>query len=394
MRKVATVLVLSVLLLAGGCSRKYVLKRDLLGTDSPWPYSRGELSSLGSVPGGSFNGRLDPVWESHTGGKPLGPLTIHHGALTFPDAKKQVSFYDTKSGGFLGRIKCKGVPTGGATIGDSLAFVGLAPKKERVFGYNLLKKDMLWKRDVKDASPGSIIVGNSLIVSSGNGSVVAFRTDSGDELWSFRAGGKFVAPASYADGRIYQPGDNGVLHVLSTEDGTELYADTLDGALVSPVAIADLTYVTDLKGNVYGLEPQTGERVWTTKLSGPLWTAPTLRDERVYVANTGGVIVALEATNGRQIWQYDAGEVVKTSPLAIGNYVVIGTAGGKIISLDAEDGQEVSRAQVRGSIDFAPVTDGTRIYVATSKGKIACFGEAYEYSNKSNQRDIIKDQPQ
>ena len=394
MKAFAISLGLAALLLVGGCSRRYVLHRDMLDVESPWPFSRGQVTSLGSAPDIDFTGNLGLVWQSRTGGKPLGPLTIHHNALAFPDAKKQISFYDVANGHYLGKIKCKGVPTGGLTIGDSLAFIGLAPKKERVFGFNLLKKDVLWEQDVKDASPGSIIVDNSLIVSSGNGTIAAYRLDNGELLWTFRGDGKFIVPASYEGGRLYQPGDDGVLHVLSIEDGTELFADTLDGALVSTVAVADLAYVADLKGNVYGLKPGTGERVWTKKLSGPLWSGPTVHEGRVYVANTGGMIVALDARDGHQLWQYDAGEVVKTSPLAIGGYIVIGTAGGKVISLDAEDGRELARAEIRGSIDFAPITDGSRVYVATSKGKIACFGEAYEYSNQSNQRDIVKDQPQ
>ncbi|MFQ6008557.1 MAG: hypothetical protein ACE5K8_06340, partial [Candidatus Zixiibacteriota bacterium] len=62
---------LACLLLA--CSAKYRLTDEKLTHFSSWPFHHGDLSARGAVRGGTFNGKLDVLWEQKVSGKPAGP---------------------------------------------------------------------------------------------------------------------------------------------------------------------------------------------------------------------------------------------------------------------------------------------------------------------------------
>lgn len=385
MRRYMTIIMVSALLVTmavftAGCGGKYSIDRKDLSKTSPWPFNRYQQSALGAFPDGSFNGQLNVIWEGAFGGKPVGPLTIVHDALVCPSSKKKIRFYNPATGQYLGKLKCKGIPQTGVAVADSLAFYSIAPETDRLSAVNLLNGHIIWERDIKDAAAGPIIVKNSLFISSGSGRLYSLATGTGLDNWTFQADGGLTVSASYADGKIYQPGDQGVLYALSEYDGSELFQTTLDGPIASPVAIGDLIYVTDVTGSVYGLDRESGLITWKKTIPAPVWTSPAVAGNKVFIGASGGQVVALDAANGNELWQFDTDEVVKASPVAVGNFVVVGTAGGTLIVLDAGTGTETARTKLDGSIDFSPVTDGTRVFAATAKGKITCFGGANEYS--------------
>jgi outer membrane protein assembly factor BamB len=388
MRAVAVSFACLVIGVVVGCSSNYKLNRDRLGLTSPWSYYSRGYDAVGSLSEGDFSGKLNVVWEAETSGKPAGPMTIHYGLLVYPDAKKKIRFYDLRTGVHQGKIKCKGVPQTGVTVKDSLAFFSLAPRKNELHAVNLLNGDLVWRRSVEDAASGSIIGSDGIIVSSRTGSLAAFDTKDGSSLWEYSAAGRFVAPASSRAGKIYQPSDQGALHVLSEADGTELYQTVVEGPVVSPVAVSDLIYMTSVLGKVYGIDSENGDIVWSTEAGGPVWTAPAVDESRVYVGHSGGEVVAMEATTGQVLWRFATGEVIKASPLAVGSVVVAGTGGGSLYVLNAEDGSRIDSLTVEGSVDTSPISDGRRVYVATDKGRIICFGG--KHGNKGDQRSDIQ----
>lgn len=363
------------------CARKYHLDRNDLAQGENWACSRGSAAQLGVSASREFDGRLNLLWKNDFGGKPVGPLAIHNNALIMPDTKKKIRFYDLRDGHYLGRLKAKGVPQSGIAVADSIALYAVSPKKNFVRAYNLFSGKRLWQSRVKDANSGPIILDNRLFVSSRAGQLLAYEIDNGELSWTARFDGLLTASVSYADGRLYQPGDDGLLHVVSADDGHKLYDVQLDGSIVTSVAVSDHVYVTDILGNVYALDPSDGAIVWQTKLDGPVWTSPAVADGRVFVGHSGGEVVALKAESGETIWRYSTGAVVRASVLVTGDLVVAGTMAGNLMVLRADDGSLVDSTTLKGAIEFPPVTDGRRLFVATQAGKIVCFGEDDEQAD-------------
>jgi outer membrane protein assembly factor BamB len=364
--------------LALSCAPQYRLAEEDISRSSPWPFHRGDLSSKGSVHEGMFNGKLDIIWERKRGEKPAGPLSVYHGSLVYPGTKNKIRFYDAITGEDQGYIKSHGEAQTNVSILDSLAIFATSPRKSWLRCVNLRSGKQLWKQRIKDAAAGSIIIDNKLLIGSTDGRLTAYRSEDGNMIWTFEAEGGFIAPPSCADGRIFQPCDDGTLYVITPTDGSELYRVEVNGPMVSTVAVSTMVYATDIRGYVYGIDPENGQIVWNNRLNGPIWTTPAVSDERLFVGHSAGELVALDATDGQILWQFDTGEVVRASATVVGNYVLVGTMGGKLFSLNTADGRLIEQRQLNGAVAWPPVADGDRIYVATESGMIICFGEKDE----------------
>ena len=385
MKRVLVIFTLLALAMAG-CGRKYKLKRDDLGSEARWAAPHQAPRNIGTIDQTSFNGRLHLLWKKRSSGKPAAPLCLANNSLVFPDTKKKIRFYDLSNGHERGRIKIKGSPTAGFVVDDSLGFYALGPRANFVGAVDLLRYKSLWKRRIKDVSPGPIITHNRLIVSSGDGRVEAYSLEEGELLWSFDLGGRLESSASFADGRLWQANDRGVLVALSIEDGSELTRVELNGPSVSPPVIADAVYAVVMTGKVFAIDPVSGTIRWQTDLKAPVWTTPVVAHGRLYLGQSDGGVVALNAADGQRVWRRDFETVVKAPAVALGRHLVVGTMSGSLMTLDAESGATVDSLKLDGAIEFSPVTDGQRLYVATQSGRIFCFGENHEQADRADQR--------
>lgn len=385
MRTLTVIFALAGLLLAG-CSSKYRLNRDRLEIQSDWPYHRGAAAGLGLVEG-SFDGRLKVVWQHRTNGKPAGPLTIYHDALVYPNTRKKIEFFDMDDGEAMGKMKITGHAATGLVAEDSVGFFALCARKNRVEAVNLLNRKELWQQPVKDAAPGSIILENSLIVSSGDGWVQALNLEDGSRRWQTNLESRCVAPPTAAFGLIFQPADDGRIVALDADSGTVVYRMELDGAIACAVAIDQLVYAADINGSVYAFDPIEGNPVWRAEAGGPIWCSPAVAHNTVVVGQSAGKVLAFDAGSGAEQWRFDCRTVVRAAPIVVGRYVVVGTMAGSLFVLDLVTGEQVDRTELSGAVAMSPVSDGRRVVVATEKGYITCFGEPNEQQhNPEDQR--------
>jgi outer membrane protein assembly factor BamB len=366
------------------CSTKYRLSEEDLSYPSPWPFHHGDLTAQGSIRGGSFNGKLEVLWEQEESDKPAGPLSIYYGTLIYPGAKNRMKFFDVFTGEYYGFLKSGGTAQTGVVVHDSLACFATSPYQSWLRCINLRTGKLVWKQPIKDATGGSIIVEDNLVVSTTDGALASYRLEDGHQLWVLETDGGCSAPPAYSDGRIFQPCDKGILYAVSAKDGSELYRVEVDDPMIGPVAVSSLIVATDMNGKVYAIEPSDGSIMWETPLEGPVWTTPAVADGRVFVGHSGGELVALDKNTGQVLWQLETNEVIKASPIVIGDYVIVGTMTGKVFSLNTADGEVVDHRQLEGAVAHSPVTDGERVYIATESGKIVCMGWTDEHTTSTN----------
>jgi len=381
-------LVITLLLLLAGvlnsCSSRYKMSRAALTKPSFWPTHRADIAATGSISSDSYSGKLDLLWQGKINDRPVGPLALSHGQLAIPGSRKRVWFFDCGSGKKLGKLKVSGIPQGGLTLRDSLAYLTLAHPRNRLVCLDLIHRQSRWQARIKDAAFGPIIVGNRLITSSSDGVVTALDPKTGKQIWKYQTDSRLLGPVSAADGRLFVGSDDGALFAISESDGTELYRVNLRSPIVSAVAIAEYIYVADVKGHLNALSPVDGTVAWQVSLPSSTWTAPTISDGRVFAACRGGEVVALDALTGREIWRYAAVDVVKGSPIVVGKYVAVGTMTGALLTLSTETGEVVGQIKIQGAIAWSPVSDGSRIYVATQTGRVFCFGDLHEQRSQEN----------
>ena len=361
-----------------GCSRRFRLTDEQMAVESVWPFHRGAIGGQGFSEGAGFSGQLDILWEQSNNEKPAGPLTLSHGVLIFPGSKRRIRFYDAATGYFLGHWQAKRAAQTGLTLVDSLAYFATAPPTERLDCIDLTRRDRIWRRRLKDAAAGTIIVNDHLIAASSTGLLRAYDAHDGEVVWSVQVEGRLVAGPTSDGVRIYQPVANGILLAVSADDGSELFRVDLAEPLAASAAVARFVYVTSVHGELFAVSPDDGRIVWQVSLGGDVWTAPAVAEGRLFVGLSNGALVALDAQTGEELWRYVTVEVVKASATVVGKFVLVGTMGGKLYCLKAADGTVTSQRQLKGAIAVSPITDGSRIFVATEQGEITCFGNAHE----------------
>lgn len=377
-------------IIASGCSR-HTIADERLGVESPWPFPRGSIESLGAAEG-AFDGRLSEVWQHRTRSKPAGPLTLSAGQVLYSGTKKKFEFLSLKTGDQLGKLKSGGLVQTGLVVADTLGFYAVAAWRNRAVAVNMRTGKKVWTRPVKDAAPGTILVNNSLIISSADGAILALDPETGSVRWTATGKQRCSVPASAGHGMIFQPLDGGELLALEPESGREVYRVTFAAPIAAPVAVGDLVYVTDLNGTVTALAPADGSIVWQARKNGKaIWSSAAVHNGRLFVGHVNGELVCLEAASGRELWRYDCGEVLRASPLAVSDFVVIGSMAGSVVVLDAASGDIVDQASLDGAISAAPITDGDRVIVATDKGYVTCYGTPYEQQAANDQRVSSED---
>jgi len=366
------------------CANRYRMNRGVLSQPSYWPIPRADIAATGSISSSGYSGKLDTLWQGRINDRPVGSLALAHGQLVIPGSRKRLWFFDCGSGQRLGKLKVSGIPQGGLTLVDSLAYLTLAYPRNRLLCLDLIHRQGRWQARVKDGGFGPIIVGNRLITSSSDGVVTAHDPKVGKQLWKYQTTGRLLGPVSAGDGRLFVGSDDGSLFAISESDGTELYRVNLRSPIVSAAAIAEYIYVADIKGHLNALSPVDGTVAWQVSLPSSTWAAPTISDGRVFAACRNGDVVALDAATGRELWRYAAIDVVKGSPIVVGKYVVVGTMTGRLLTLSTETGEVAGQTKIPGAIVWSPVSDGSRIYVATQTGRVFCFGDLHEQRSQEN----------
>ena len=363
----------TVMVLAG-CGKAFHLHTAETAQKSPWPYHHGDLEGQSAVKGGSFNGKLDVVWEQG-GDRPAGPLTIYNGLLYDPGADDKIRIYDISDGSYRGRLKIRGTPQTGLVLLDTLAFFSTAPIRDRLYAYDLLRNRRIWHRPLRDAVNGTILYRGSLIVASRPGAVLALDPATGDTRWKYQAEAMITTPPVAFEDQVFVATDDAHLLALSADSGNQLYSVELEETAMGSPAVQTLVYVGDVDGNVYGIDPFDGSVSWTIQLTGSIWASPAVAGGMVFIGDRSGQITALNGATGETVWQHQATDVITASPVVVNGYLVVGTLAGKVISFRAADGQVVETRHFSGGIAYGPVSDGQRVYIATEKGDLIALGE-------------------
>jgi outer membrane protein assembly factor BamB len=153
-------------------------------------------------------------------------------------------------------------------------------------------------------------------------------------------------------------------------------------AIDSGVLVATTAY-----GEIFALEPATGQYYWRVDVDGPIRGAPLVANDRVYFLASESRLITLDLRDGKKVWEHqglqESAELIGTpAPTAGGPFVLAPYASGEIYALRADTGQSIwsdqlvraRRISPLGSIndvDGLPVIDGERVYVISQGGFLA-----------------------
>ncbi len=130
-----------------------------------------------------------------------------------------------------------------------------------------------------------------------------------------------------------------------------------------------------------------GIQLWSSRLSAPARSAPTVAGGRIYVVSATNVVHAFNAEDGAEVWTFTgipetAGVLAASAPAVSGNRLIVPYSSGEIIGFDAAEGKPLWSDQLTGQSRFSavsgirdvaarPVIEGDTVYAVGVGGRLA-----------------------
>ena len=175
----------------------------------------------------------------------------------------------------------------------------------QVRAVGLASGDEQWASSLSGAVPGDPAIADELLlVGSFDRKLHALDTATGDEEWTFQGDGWFWAQPLVVGGTVYAATTRGSVYALSLEGGDDARRkwrfNGLDSEIrVRPVLRDGVLIVAAEEGMIFGIDPATGDTLWTTPLLGRRFLAdPLVLDSSIIYATTRGDLIELDPQSG------------------------------------------------------------------------------------------------
>lgn len=170
-----------------------------------------------------------------------------------------------------------------------------------------------WRIDIPGGRPLATpaVVDGRVFIGGGFGSYEFYCLDaaSGKLLWQYQTSDDGPTAAVVADGHVAFNTESCEMEVL-TVAGDPVWKHWLGDPLMSMPAVADgkvfMAYPDSRGDHKYYFacfELTTGKRIWQTKITGEIITAPVLADDAVYFATLDGSLFCCDQSDGTIRWR-------------------------------------------------------------------------------------------
>jgi outer membrane protein assembly factor BamB len=271
---------------------------------------------------------------------------------------------------------------GGGAGGDE-------PFDSHLAAFDLATREPLWDPVPLSAvsRTGVVVDGGTAFVGVNGGTVYAVDLNDGSISWTAELGRPLGTPLTVADSTVLvglqleAAGTLPTLVALDATDGEERWRVDDDSAagVIAAAAVgqgrAFVTFSGRQESSVDGIDLETGRRLWRTgfpRFFDPTATAPpVVTDDAVFVADFGGQVFALDPATGNEIWDFALNEsVFQSAPVAVASHVIVGTLEGTLTALDGSSGNLVWRSDT--SDESGPIRSlaviGDRLVVVRAGG--------------------------
>ncbi len=268
-------------------------------------------------------------------------------------------------------------------------------------------------RGIAQGWAGGIVTGETVIVGSRQGMVLALDKTEGTQLgdpvalvaelpssgFGFGcASGGSRAVAVYASpiiggDLVYVAGYDGKVYAF-VFDGGELRGEprwvyprqTGIGAPIIGGLVLDngTIYLGASDGNVYALDAADGFKVWEASIPDMIWSAPAVEGRTLYISSFDKKLHALNVADGSEKWAFETEGAITATPVVAEGRVYIGSFDRRFYAVDAATGQEVWRFPTDDEDEGAPkswfwaepIFHNGVVYVPNLDGKVYALDAA------------------
>ena len=119
--------------------------------------------------------------------------------------------------------------------------------------------------------------------------------------------------------------------------GADLRNADIDGVWATLALTDEMVYVPTHAGYLYGLNRETGEVVWSKRLTGPMWSSPVVVDNLLIQGDCSGTVFAYDISNPwvepPQAWRISLEGCVEATPAVWNGVLYVGARGGALYAI-------------------------------------------------------------
>lgn len=245
-----------------------------------------------------------------------------------------------------------------------------------------------------------VVSGNQLLVAAENGNLYSFDLASRKFSWLYHTEAGIASTPVVARGKIYFLSRDGFFYALEQATGKRLWRfatggegrfaavggyglptemgpvpDPWDFYLSSAVVHDGKVYFGSTDKNLYALDAETGEQVWSFTADEAIHSSPVIKNGKIFFGTWGTKLFALNVNTGSELWHFQGGtdpqhfamQGITAAPVVDNNNVYVGARDGFMYAIRQGDGALLWRYDAANSWVLASAAlDDKNIYIATS----------------------------
>jgi outer membrane protein assembly factor BamB len=246
-------------------------------------------------------------------------------------------------------------------------------------------------------NPDPVVLDDKLVYFTRNGKIHSYN------LSLFRSEDMFLFPQAsnvpfvFTDSLVLVSLGHGKdnVQLYNHRDERIVFKKTIPTGVESkPILTKNRVIVASAKGDIFGLEANSGKEVWRVKTKKPIHADLTLTDNAIIAANDAGQVLKLDVKTGEVLWSECIDEQpIYSKPLVLNNVIWIASTSGKLHRIQLATGELISHSDFSAPFFANPAADGDAVYIGNNDSHL------YKFDFSGNQVwafqtvELVKAQP-
>jgi len=215
---------------------------------------------------------------------------------------------------------------------------------------------LLWKIEIVDGITSGILeFAPAVCIGTENGTLHAFDTTSGKELWKFQTDGAIRSTPVFTDNKIVFGCDDHNLYILS-EEGNLVGKIEVGGKIQgTPLVEKNSVYFGSDDNYFYCYNLKRRTKRWKIKTGGKILTSPVVSGKRILFLCWNNVVYCLKRKIGHILWWQMIPSRSFYRLEVSGERVVVSSLSSVLMSFDVETGEKAGEFDAKQELRSNPV---------------------------------------
>ena len=174
------------------------------------------------------------------------------------------------------------------------------------------------------------------------GPLLALRASDGEILWQRDLGAPLQGPPAPAGDRLYLPLKDGRILALSLQTGEEIWTHKLSEAAVGILPVGDRVFVGARDNHLHSLEADDADTDWKWQTGADVLGVPVLDEKRVYFVALDNVLRGHNRNSGSMLWKRVLPMRPFTGPLLSGQTLIMAGVASELRAYNSIDGKPIA----------------------------------------------------